>query len=149
MLVNKLLKKSAGIFWGALLAAVIVGCGENDAVKYNTTNSVINEAAEKNVSVHEKSSDVEDSSIDIKGAKLVTEGKLTVGMVIDYPPFEYYPQNSSQPIGIDVDIAEHTTSYSLPMFVNSSSFHGTSLISRVSPSCFATASEISTSIPIG
>lgn len=106
MLVNKLLKKSAGIFWGALLAAVIVGCGENSAVKYNTTNSVINEAAEKNVSVHEKSSDVEDSSIDIKGAKLVTEGKLTVGMVIDYPPFEYYPQNSSQPIGIDVDISD-------------------------------------------
>lgn len=45
------------------------------------------------------------SDIDLANAALIADGKLTVGMVVDYPPFEYYPANGKDAIGIDVDIA--------------------------------------------
>lgn len=40
------------------------------------------------------------------GLDLIKEGVLTVGMQVDYPPFEMYAEDGITPVGLDVDIIE-------------------------------------------
>lgn len=89
---------------GLLLALGLVGCASNRAsapTEPEATSEVITDNDENKVITEET------SVIDLSSAKLVTEGKLTVGMVIDYPPFEFYPDNGNTPIGVDVDIVSN------------------------------------------
>lgn len=89
---------------GLLLTLGLVGCASNRAsvpTEPETTSEDITDNDENKVITEET------SVIDLSSAKLVTEGKLTVGMVVDYPPFEFYPDNGNTPIGIDVDIVSN------------------------------------------
>jgi len=94
------LMKWLPILLGILLIATFVGCSNGDSeesVAEETTEATTTEAI---------STEEEVATIDLSNATLLTEGKLTVGMVIDYPPFEYYPSNGDTPIGVDVDIID-------------------------------------------
>ncbi|MCR5249739.1 MAG: transporter substrate-binding domain-containing protein [Lachnospiraceae bacterium] len=44
------------------------------------------------------------STIDISGAKLMSEGVLSVGCEVGYPPFEDFAEDGTTPIGYDIDI---------------------------------------------
>ena len=39
-----------------------------------------------------------------KGEFTVQKGKLTIGMEIGYPPFEYYAEDGKTPVGFDVEL---------------------------------------------
>lgn len=89
---------------GLLITLGLVGCASNRAsspTEPEATPEVITDNDENKVITEET------SVIDLSSAKLVSEGKLTVGMVVDYPPFEFYPDNGNTPIGIDVDIVSN------------------------------------------
>lgn len=91
---KKTFKKCVAGLLGVLCAISLIACAKSDNKDEKTT-------AETKETVIENDTK---KSIDISDAKLVSAGKLTVGMVIDYPPFEYFPTNNDKPIGIDVDI---------------------------------------------
>jgi len=46
------------------------------------------------------------STIDIASLGLMAENTLTIGMEIGYPPYEYYAEDGTTPIGFDVDMAK-------------------------------------------
>lgn len=101
---KKIWKNCVAVLMGLLCLATFTGCGdaatESGAMSKAITEMTSTEdATEEDVNAQE-----EKASIDLSDANLVAEGKLTVGMVIDYPPFEYYPPNGDTPIGVDVDI---------------------------------------------
>lgn len=68
---------------------LLVGCGSN-ADKSNTPSS---------------DNTVPQSNIDISNVKLISDGVLSVGVEIGYPPFEFYAEDGVTPVGFDVDIA--------------------------------------------
>ena len=47
----------------------------------------------------------EEPVLDLSALKTITDGKLTVGMEIGYPPMEYMDETGLNPMGFDVDIA--------------------------------------------
>ncbi len=98
------IKKINILIVGLLIILGLAGCTSNNdnlSSELENTSDTADGNDELNGIVEEKM-----PIIDISSAKLVSEGKLTVGMVVDYPPFEYYPDNGNTPIGIDVDIAK-------------------------------------------
>ncbi len=44
------------------------------------------------------------STIDVSGAKLMSDGVLSVGCEVGYPPFEDFAEDGTTPIGYDIDI---------------------------------------------
>lgn len=44
------------------------------------------------------------SSADTEAGKLVKDGVLSVGLEIGYPPFEYFDEDGTTPIGFDIDL---------------------------------------------
>ena len=44
------------------------------------------------------------TTIDVSGAKLMTDGVLSVGCEVGYPPFEDFADDGTTPIGYDIDI---------------------------------------------
>ncbi len=44
------------------------------------------------------------TAIDISGATLMTDGVLSVGCEVGYPPFEDFAEDGTTPIGFDIDI---------------------------------------------
>lgn len=93
---NNKIKKFTAILLGILCIFTLMACGKKDSSE-ETTESV-ETTTEANVENNTK------NAVDLSGVKLVSDGKLTVGMVIDYPPFEYYANDNEIPIGVDVDI---------------------------------------------
>lgn len=91
------MKKCMAVLMGALCVTTFAGCSGSD--EQEQIGEITPEVTEEAVEVETAS-----VGIDLTDADLITEGTLTVGMVIDYPPFEYYPTNGTMPIGIDVDI---------------------------------------------
>lgn len=53
----------------------------------------------------EKPSDKNENTIDVSGVKLISDGKLTVGAEIGYPPFEDFADDGTTPVGFDIDLA--------------------------------------------
>lgn len=96
----KYIKKSIALILGAVCLIGATGCENN-----SSSNGGDKEKPTQIVFISEKGNEDRKNEIDISNAKLVEEGKLTVAMVADYPPFEYYTSNGSEPIGVDVDIA--------------------------------------------
>ena len=99
---NQLLKRCVAVLLGVLFMTSLAGCSNADSDK----NVDITEAsiAEAEDAIKEDDIDAVSESIDLGDATLINDGILTVGMVVDYPPFEYYPTNGTEPIGVDVDI---------------------------------------------
>lgn len=95
------------LLWVCCLAFLFACSNETrDEVQSTSINTNPEEitAEDETNKIAENETEENKSKIDISGASLVQEGKLTVGMVIDYPPFEYYPAAGKAPIGVDVDI---------------------------------------------
>lgn len=99
---NQLLKRCVAVLLGVSFMTSLAGCSNADSDK----NVDITEAsiAEAEDAIKEDDIDAVSESIDLGDATLINDGILTVGMVVDYPPFEYYPINGTEPIGVDVDI---------------------------------------------
>lgn len=108
------MKKIVSLILGILLIVSLTACSKGNTEKIqNSIEEVQNQIAAENeandIKIAEDNSAiteelVEQNIIDISTARFVNEGKLTVGMVVDYPPFEYYSSNGNVPIGVDVDI---------------------------------------------
>ncbi len=97
------LKKSMVLLLSAICMMTVVGCSGKGEIAQETPVPTTIETTSSNQS-DDNFLQVNQEYIDISSANLITEGKLTVGMVIDYPPFEYYASNGGTAIGIDVDI---------------------------------------------
>lgn len=80
-----------------LLAAVCVfgltACGEKKA-----------EAPAADTSSSDAGTASASSDIDISGVKLLSDGVLSVGCEVGYPPFEDFAEDGTTPIGYDIDI---------------------------------------------
>ena len=80
-----------------LLAAVCVlgltACGEKKA-----------EAPAADTSSSDAGAASASSDIDISGVKLLSDGVLSVGCEVGYPPFEDFAEDGTTPIGYDIDI---------------------------------------------
>ena len=77
----------------ALSLSVLAGCGKTteDAAAGADTEAV-SEAASG------------DAAYDLSNVKLMSEGVLSVGCEVGYPPFEDFAEDGTTPIGFDVDI---------------------------------------------
>lgn len=89
----------------ALSLGVLAGCGKNTgdtAANGNTDNT----AAVSDASSNAASTDAaaSESAYDLSNIKLMSEGVLSVGCEVGYPPFENFAEDGTTPIGFDVDI---------------------------------------------
>ena len=85
-----------GLF-AAVMAFGLVACG-TDSANTDAQNSDVqntDDAADETPA---------ESSIDISGVTLISDGVLTVGSEVGYPPFEDFADDGTTPIGYDVDI---------------------------------------------
>lgn len=97
-------KKVLSLVFATVLAFGLVGCGNKDAASETKT-----EAPEVTpASVATDSSVADDATtseaIDLTGVKLISDGVLSVGADVAYPPFEDFAEDGTTPIGFDVDI---------------------------------------------
>jgi len=63
-------------------------------------------AATKEPAATEETAGTEEPATTEEGLTLIKEGVLTVGMQVDYPPFEMYAEDGITPVGLDVDMIE-------------------------------------------
>lgn len=84
----------------AMSASVLAGCGKTSTEPAAQTGSA--ETAE----VTEVSETVEAAAeaYDLSNVKLMSDGVLSVGCEVGYPPFEDFAEDGTTPIGFDVDI---------------------------------------------
>ena len=89
----------------ALSLGVLAGCGKNtgDTAANGSTD---NTAAVSDASSSAASTDAaaSESAYDLSNVKLMSEGVLSVGCEVGYPPFENFAEDGTTPIGFDVDI---------------------------------------------
>lgn len=96
-------KKVLSLVCMAVLAFGLVGCGSKGA----STDTKTETPEVTPASVATDSSVADDASgeaIDISGVKLISDGVLSVGADVAYPPFEDFAEDGTTPIGFDVDI---------------------------------------------
>lgn len=86
-------KKLVSLVLGATLITALCSCGKKETEKTDSTEKVTKEASEA------------DTSIDTKDLKLISDGTLTIGSEIGYPPFETMAEDGVTPIGFDIDFA--------------------------------------------
>ena len=87
-------KKVMAVLCAAFMAFGLVACGANEG----NTDTANTDAANTD------SAEAAESSIDISGVTLLSDGVLTVGAEVGYPPFEDFADDGTTPIGFDVDI---------------------------------------------
>ncbi len=86
-------KKLMAALCAAFMAFGLVACGGNEG---NTDAANTNADAANDTAA--------ESTIDISGVTLMSDGVLTVGAEVGYPPFEDFADDGTTPIGYDVDI---------------------------------------------
>lgn len=84
---------------GMILSLAACGSAQNTAATGETDTA---ETAAAASTEGEKTGAV----IDLSGANLLSDGVLSVGAEVGYPPFEDFAEDGTTPIGFDVDIIE-------------------------------------------
>ena len=84
-------KKVMAVLCAAFMAFGLVACGANEGNTDTANTDVADDTAAE-------------STIDISGVTLMSDGVLTVGAEVGYPPFEDFADDGTTPIGYDVDI---------------------------------------------
>jgi polar amino acid transport system substrate-binding protein len=93
---KKMTKIVALIGAAVMCASVIAGCG-------NKTEAPAAQEPQENQTA-ENGETTEASKYDLSGIKLISDGVLSVGEEVGYPPFEDFAEDGVTPIGYDVDI---------------------------------------------
>lgn len=103
------MKRKIFMLFGAFVMFIaLVGCSNNEVAEEMETDTTMTEdAAEvEDAGTTEDTSMPEDTiaeGIDMSDVKLMTDGTLTVGVEIGYPPFEDFAEDGTTPIGYDID----------------------------------------------
>ncbi len=92
-------KKCLSVLLAAVTALSFTACGAN---KNNATTAA--PAADAAATADASAGAASASKIDISGAKLLSDGVLSVGCEVGYPPFEDFADDGTTPIGFDIDI---------------------------------------------
>ncbi len=87
-------KKVMAVLCAAFMAFGLVACGASEG----NTDTANTDVADTD------SAEAAESTIDISGVTLMSDGVLTVGAEVGYPPFEDFADDGTTPIGFDVDI---------------------------------------------
>ena len=74
----------------------ITACGDTQPAQQNT--------AAESAPAAETPAEEAKPAIDISGVKLMSDGILSVGCEVGYPPFEDFAEDGTTPIGYDIDI---------------------------------------------
>ena len=85
----------------AMSASVLAGCGKTSTEPAAQTGSA--ETAEV-TEVSEAVEEADSEAYDLSNVKLMSDGVLSVGCEVGYPPFEDFAEDGTTPIGFDVDI---------------------------------------------
>ena len=85
----------------AMSASVLAGCGKTSSEPAAQTGSA--ETAEV-TEVSEAVEEADSEAYDLSNVKLMSDGVLSDGCEVGYPPFEDFAEDGTTPIGFDVDI---------------------------------------------
>lgn len=85
------MKRIIALLLAAAMVLTFAGCGK----KAESTSE----------KPSENQTEKTETAIDVSGVKLMSEGKLTVGCEIGYPPFEDFADDGTTPVGFDIDLA--------------------------------------------
>ncbi len=85
----------------AMTVTVFAGCGKNNSSESSKTSS---ESSNTSSESSREGAGSEAKKYDLTGIKFISEGVLSVGEEVGYPPFEDFADDGKTPIGFDVDI---------------------------------------------
>ena len=97
-------KKIVAVICAAVMAMSLAACGSTEKNEGAAAQTTTNDGAQVTANDGTDAGTGKSSNIDISGVKLMSDGVLSVGCEVGYPPFENFADDGTTPIGYDIDI---------------------------------------------
>ncbi len=97
-------KKIVAVICAAVMAMSLAACGSTEKNEGAAAQTTTNDGAQATANDGTDAGAGKSSNIDISGVKLMSDGVLSVGCEVGYPPFENFADDGTTPIGYDIDI---------------------------------------------